>query len=313
MGQTVKARGPITKRPERNTSHKTARKLAAKHSAQNRNTSSTQKRPPKKSSQKFKKQSIKKQITDLSSSQNLKTDETTKPPDKKTKASIKKAASKQRAPKKIARKKNIISQSNKNKKTKNSQKTPIKIESIPFILEHKADNILYYTQSGEDTSLISEENWLKSDTPIKPKSFAPISAIRDPLAEYMMLRKEKEKNQLKNIELPKANSEKKLSPLPTSSLHIENIASSNAPLPRSSALTVTSEGPLHILAYWLRTSRYKLLNIFKRKAHNKETLKKRSKADILNELAGLRAENAMLRKRLDKKPMPFGRKKFDMQ
>lgn len=259
MGQGVKARKTIKKRPthkiESNSSHKTARKLAAK-----------------------------------------------------------KGAYKQRAVSGNGRKKTITAVSKRKKakaaKSQNIESVP---QNIEFIMTQKADNILYYSQSSEDLSLIENDITDKFKTPITPKSFAPIPAVREPLSEYIMLRKQRDKqiiiSQNKNNN-PKIASDRKTSSAPNT-LHIEKISNAVKPLPRSNAPIVANQGGLHALAFWLRTSRYKLIAMFKRNKEEKEAQKKRTKADILNEIAGLRAENAVLRKRLGKSVMPNGRTKFE--
>lgn len=215
----------------------------------------------------------------------------------------------------------------KKTKTLSKRKTQLKTKSktacakhTPFILIPKATNILYYTKNRDDNSHISEPSAFsslnitpqidhilpRSEPSPKPKSFSPITAVRDPLAELIILQRAHKKAKKQKS----SNCKVMINDAP-SMLHIENIIDVDKPLPRSSSLAISGQGPLHIMAYWLRTSRYKLLNIFKSKKAEKEAQKKRSKADILNEIAGLRAENAMLRKRLGKKLMPNGRKVFE--
>jgi len=351
MGQIVKARSPITLRQKkniaRNSAHKTVRKAATHKGAT--------KAYHQKSKTKRKNSSLKEQIVDLSSTQKSKTQKaktsgTQKPPDKKinpnktktkavnrkiTKPPDKKANKlRKKIPKpnvsKQVRRKNI-------KKTDNNQNN---LRDIPFIFQHKADNILYYTQSSEDTSLLLNDHRLSSETPIAPKSFVPISVVREPLSEYMILQKKRKQKQSVSQAQPSDEVNTlhgENSPISTDnniknennasqSIHIKNItseeisktksftdkaSSDDRPLPRSSSLVTAQQGPLHILAYWLRTSRYKLLNIFKFNKAYEQAQKKRSKADILNEIAGLRAENAMLRRKLGKSTMPNGRKKFE--
>ena len=239
------------------------------------------KRPAKKFERKFERNSAHKEARKLAVKNARK--KLNKPPDKRTQIS-----SKRKTPR-------------KNK----SQEAFAK--HTPFILIPKATNILYYTKSSDDTSpdIASpiDDIFPSLGTPPKPQSFAPIIAVRDPLAEMAILQRTHKKTG-KHINAP-------INDAPAM-LHIENIANVDKPLPRSSSLTISGQGPLHIMAYWLRTSRYKLLNIFKNNKAEKEVQKKRSKADILNEIAGLRAENAMLRNKLNKRPMPFGRKKFEI-
>ncbi len=278
MGQAVKARKAVTQRRpkniKRNSAHKNARKAEAQKNITKRNKSKSGKPPDNKSSEMM--------IEDHPIA-----------PKKRSKKS---------------RKKTTLNKQPKNKTThiKNKKNVELQTPKIDFIMEHRADNILYYTQSCEDFSLFGNDKHDKSETPIIAKSFAPLPAVREPLSEYIILQKKRkiQQSHIDHKEPPHIKNH-------NAAIHIEDISDPSKPLPRSASLTVSNSGPLHILAYWLKTSRYKILNIFKREG--KEAVKKRSKADILNELAGLRAENAMLRKKLNKKQMPFGRKKFDVQ
>ena len=192
--------------------------------------------------------------------------------------------------------------SNTVKRRRSKSRPQSQIPKIDFIMQHRADNILYYTQGCENYLLFSDDRHCKSKTPIVVKSFAPLPAVREPLSEYIMLqRKRKAEQSAQDRDSKKTDN--------TAILNGQK-SDPSKPLPRSTSPTLSNAGALEILANWFRISHYKILNIFN--YQTQETIKKRSKADILNEIAGLRAENAMLRKKLNKKLMPFGRKNFEV-
>jgi hypothetical protein len=191
---------------------------------------------------------------------------------------------------------------------------------LPFVERHDVQPVQTSFLAGEGVDpmppwLIEEEG--SAQPKLLPKK---IAKARKPAPKKVAAKKKKVKAKATPKAAAKPRSQKKptVPTTPITERHVIATAEAPAiaaPLSRSQAPVVWQKnGPLSILRYWLRSTSRRMLTAImpvpKASARHADP-KLRTRKALLLELATLREENAMMRKKLGLPDMPFGRQVAD--